>query len=98
MEPFDPVVRLMAQLVGEVLAVVLGLWTIFGLGWREFGPLLVLFGAGGFVVTCVRLLEVAGYRRRRLRCRSVLAMSAARAATCSREVRAVATWPGTVMS
>jgi hypothetical protein len=44
----------MAQLFGEALAVALGLWMIFGLGWREFGPLLVVFGAGGFVVTCVR--------------------------------------------
>ena len=43
-----------AQLVGEVLAIVLGLWMVFGLGWWELGPLLVLFGIGGFVVTCVR--------------------------------------------
>jgi hypothetical protein len=43
-----------AELVAEVLAIVVGLVMALGLGWWEFGPLLVLFGIGGFVVTCVR--------------------------------------------
>jgi hypothetical protein len=46
--------QLLAESAGEVLAILLGLWMTFGLEWREFGPGLVLFGAVGFVVTCVR--------------------------------------------
>ena len=46
--------QFLAELAGEVLAILLGLWMVFGLGWKEFGPGLVLFGALGFVVTCVR--------------------------------------------
>jgi hypothetical protein len=46
--------QFLAELAGEVMAILLGLWMVFGLGWREFGPGLVLFGAIGFVVTCVR--------------------------------------------
>jgi uncharacterized membrane protein len=46
--------QFVAELAGEVLAMLLGLWMTYGLGWREFGPGLVLFGAVGFVVTCVR--------------------------------------------
>lgn len=50
----------LAQLVGEVLAIALGLWMVFGLGWTEFGPGLVLFGAAGFVITTVRMLKSRG--------------------------------------
>lgn len=50
----------LAQLAGEVLAILLGLWMVFGLGWEEFGPGLVLFGAIGFVVTCVRMWKSRG--------------------------------------
>jgi hypothetical protein len=46
--------QFLAELAGEVLAILLGLWMVFGMGWRESGPALVLFGAIGFVVTCVR--------------------------------------------
>jgi fatty acid desaturase len=46
--------QFLAELAGEALAILFGLWMTFGLGWREFGPGLVLFGAVGFVVTCVR--------------------------------------------
>jgi hypothetical protein len=44
----------LAELAGEVLAIGVGLWLWFGLGWDEFGPTLVLIGAIGFVVTSVR--------------------------------------------
>jgi hypothetical protein len=50
----------LAQLVGEVLAILLGLWMVFGLGWEEFGPGLVLFGTVGFVVTSVRMWKGRG--------------------------------------
>jgi hypothetical protein len=47
--------QFLAELAGEALAILLGLWMVFGLGWEEFGPGLVLFGAIGFVVTSVRM-------------------------------------------
>jgi hypothetical protein len=50
----------LAQLAGELLAILLGLWMTFGLGWDEFGPGLVLFGAIGFVVTSVRMWKGRG--------------------------------------
>lgn len=34
--------QFLAELAGEVLVILLGLWMVFGLGWREFGPGLVL--------------------------------------------------------
>jgi hypothetical protein len=49
--------QFLAELAGEVLAILLGLWMVFGLGWEEFGPGLVLFGAIGFVVTSVRMWQ-----------------------------------------
>jgi hypothetical protein len=52
--------ELLAQLVGELLAILLGLWMTFGLGWEEFGPGLVLFGAIGFAVTCARMWKACG--------------------------------------
>ncbi len=45
----------LAQLAGEALAIVLGLWMVFGMGWTEFGPGLVAFGVLGFVATSVRM-------------------------------------------
>jgi hypothetical protein len=50
----------LAELVGELLAILLGLWMVFGLGWEEFGPGLVLFGAIGFVATSVRMWKARG--------------------------------------
>jgi uncharacterized membrane protein len=52
--------QFLAELAGEVLAILLGLWMVFGLGWEEFGPGLVLFGAIGFVVTSVRMWKGRG--------------------------------------
>jgi hypothetical protein len=50
----------LAQLAGELLAILLGLWMVFGLGWEEFGPGLVLFGTIGLVVTSVRMWKGRG--------------------------------------
>jgi hypothetical protein len=52
--------QFLAELTGEVLAILLGLWMVFGLGWEEFGPGLVLFGSIGFVVTAVRMWKGRG--------------------------------------
>ena len=50
-----------AGLVGEVLAIALGLWMV-NRGW-EFGAGLILFGGVGFVVSSVRLLRAVREHR-----------------------------------
>lgn len=54
MAEVSPRAQLLAELAGEVLAILLGVWMIVGLGWDEFGPVLVVVGAIGLVATIVR--------------------------------------------